>query len=70
MSFWVMILICELHHLDHIQRHALIVTCVIAGADIVYPVGTLQISSAFDEDSQSLAGGMFNVATRVGQCIP
>jgi hypothetical protein len=37
----------------------------IAGADIVYPVGSLLISSAFDEDSQSLAGGIFNVATRV-----
>lgn len=35
------------------------------GADVVYPVGNLQIASNFDQDSQSLAGGIFNVATRV-----
>ncbi|KAJ7572217.1 major facilitator superfamily domain-containing protein [Mycena floridula] len=37
--------------------------------DIAYPVGTLQISAAFDESSQSLAGGIFNVATRLGTSI-
>ena len=35
------------------------------GADAVYPVGNLQIISHFNDDSQSLAGGIFNVATRV-----
>lgn len=35
------------------------------GADIVYPVGSLYVSSTFDEDSQSVAGGLFNVAGRV-----
>ncbi|KAJ7590083.1 major facilitator superfamily domain-containing protein [Mycena floridula] len=42
---------------------------LVVGADIIYPVGTLQISSAFDEDSQSLAGSVFNVASRLGTSI-
>lgn len=45
------------------------VMILIAGADVVYPVGTLQISSVFDEDSQSLAGGIFHVATRLGTSL-
>ncbi|KAF9462499.1 major facilitator superfamily-domain-containing protein [Collybia nuda] len=45
------------------------VMILVVGADVVYPVGTLQISSAFDEKSQSLAGGIFNVATRLGTSL-
>jgi hypothetical protein len=37
----------------------------IVGSETAYPVGNLKISSAFDGDSQALAGGLFNVATRV-----
>ncbi|KAJ7753402.1 major facilitator superfamily-domain-containing protein [Mycena maculata] len=40
-----------------------------AGADMIYPIGTLQISSACKDDSQSLAGGIFTVATRLGTSI-
>ncbi|KAJ7626866.1 major facilitator superfamily-domain-containing protein [Roridomyces roridus] len=40
-----------------------------AGADLVYPIGTLHVSSVFDDDSQSLAGGIFTVATRLGTSI-
>jgi hypothetical protein len=43
-------------------------TCAV-GADFVYPVGNLHIASTFDQDSQSLAGGVFNVATRVSTFI-
>ncbi|KZP16560.1 MFS general substrate transporter [Athelia psychrophila] len=39
------------------------------GADTVYPVGNLHFASTFDQDSQSLAGGIFNVATRLGASI-
>jgi len=67
MSFWVMIFICEAEDLNYLQQFVLRRVYLIAGADIVYPVGTLQISAAFDEDSQSLAGGIFNVATRVSR---
>jgi len=45
------------------------VMALVAGADMVYPVGTLQVSSAFDNDSQSLSGGIFTVATRLGTSI-
>ncbi|KAJ7718958.1 major facilitator superfamily-domain-containing protein [Mycena maculata] len=45
------------------------VMALAAGADMVYPIGTLQVSSAFDDDSQSLAGGIFTVATRLGTSI-
>ncbi|KAJ6552790.1 major facilitator superfamily-domain-containing protein [Mycena capillaripes] len=40
-----------------------------AGADMIYPIGTLQVSSAFEDDSQSLAGGIFTVATRLGTSL-
>ncbi|KAJ7729261.1 major facilitator superfamily domain-containing protein [Mycena maculata] len=39
------------------------------GADVVYPVGNLHLSSVFDDDSQSLAGGLFNVASRIGTSL-
>ncbi|KAJ6615199.1 major facilitator superfamily domain-containing protein [Mycena sp. CBHHK59/15] len=45
------------------------VMALLAGADLIYPVGTLQVASAFDDDSQSLAGGIFTVATRLGTSI-
>jgi hypothetical protein len=38
-------------------------------ADIVDPVGSLQIMSHFDADSQSLAGGVYNVAMRLGTSL-
>ncbi|KAF8209116.1 major facilitator superfamily domain-containing protein [Mycena galopus ATCC 62051] len=37
----------------------------LAGADLIYPAGILQVSSAFNNDSKSPAGGIFTVATRV-----
>ena len=39
------------------------------GADVVYLVGILHISASFDEDSQLLVGGVFNVATRVSSTL-
>ncbi|KAJ6614652.1 major facilitator superfamily-domain-containing protein [Mycena sp. CBHHK59/15] len=45
------------------------VMVLLAGADLVYPIGTLQVSSAFDKDSKSLAGGIFIVATQLGGSI-
>ncbi|KIK54808.1 hypothetical protein GYMLUDRAFT_48358 [Collybiopsis luxurians FD-317 M1] len=45
------------------------VMVLIVGADVIYPVATVFISSALDEESQSLAGGIFNVATRLGTSI-
>jgi hypothetical protein len=39
--------------------------CVLVGADIIYPIGSLYLCAHCDEDSQALAGGIFNVATRV-----
>ncbi|KAJ7496663.1 major facilitator superfamily domain-containing protein [Mycena latifolia] len=45
------------------------VMILLAGADLVYPAGTLQVSSAFDNDSKSLAGGIFTVAIRLGVSI-
>ncbi|KAJ7612113.1 major facilitator superfamily-domain-containing protein [Roridomyces roridus] len=45
------------------------VMSLLAGADLVYPIGTLQVSAAFSEDSKSLAGGVFIVATRLGTSI-
>ncbi|KAJ6447412.1 major facilitator superfamily domain-containing protein [Mycena vitilis] len=50
-------------------RISLWVMILLAGADLVYPAGTLQVSSAFDNDSKSLAGGIFTVATRLGASI-
>ncbi|KAJ7888691.1 major facilitator superfamily-domain-containing protein [Mycena olivaceomarginata] len=45
------------------------VMILLAGADLIYPAGTLQVSSAFDNDSKSLAGGIFTVATRIGASL-
>ncbi|KAF8190651.1 major facilitator superfamily-domain-containing protein [Mycena galopus ATCC 62051] len=45
------------------------VMVLLAGADLIYPAGTLQVSSAFDNDSKSLAGGIFTVATRLGASL-
>ncbi|KZP30068.1 MFS general substrate transporter [Athelia psychrophila] len=45
------------------------VMLMIVGADTVYPVGNLHFASTFDQDSQSLAGGIFNVAARLGTSI-
>ncbi|KAJ7444946.1 major facilitator superfamily domain-containing protein [Mycena latifolia] len=33
------------------------------------PVGNLYLSSVFEDDSQSLAGGLFNVASRIGTSL-
>ncbi|KAF8190405.1 major facilitator superfamily domain-containing protein [Mycena galopus ATCC 62051] len=46
-----------------------LVMLFIVGADVVYPVGNLHLSSVFDDDSQSLAGGLFNVASRLGTSL-
>ncbi|KAF8204419.1 major facilitator superfamily domain-containing protein [Mycena galopus ATCC 62051] len=48
---------------------AFLVMLFIVGADVVYPVGNLHLASVFDEDSQSLAGGLFNVASRMGTSL-
>ncbi|KAK7461922.1 hypothetical protein VKT23_008353 [Stygiomarasmius scandens] len=45
------------------------VMVLVVGADIAYPIGTMHLSCAFDEDSQALAGGIFSVATRLGTSI-
>ncbi|KIJ26063.1 hypothetical protein M422DRAFT_272920 [Sphaerobolus stellatus SS14] len=37
--------------------------------DIIYPIGTVLLTSAFDADSQALAGGLFNVATSLGASV-
>ena len=43
--------------------------CTIFLTDLAYTVGTLQISIPFDTDSQSLVGGIFIVAARLGTSI-
>ncbi|KAJ7508587.1 major facilitator superfamily domain-containing protein [Mycena galericulata] len=48
---------------------AFLVMLFTVGADVVYPVGNLHLSSVFDDDSQSLAGGLFNVASRIGTSL-
>ncbi|KAJ7157097.1 major facilitator superfamily domain-containing protein [Mycena filopes] len=48
---------------------AFLVMIFVVGADVVYPAGNLHLSSVFDEDSQSLAGGLFNVASRIGTSL-
>ncbi|KAF8173584.1 major facilitator superfamily domain-containing protein [Mycena galopus ATCC 62051] len=45
------------------------VMMLLAGADLIYPTGTLHVSSVFDDDSKSLAGGIFTVATKLGPSI-
>ena len=41
----------------------------ISWTDVAYTVGNLQISISFDSRSQGLAGGIFNVATRLGTSL-
>ncbi|KAG2118366.1 major facilitator superfamily domain-containing protein [Suillus clintonianus] len=41
----------------------------IVGVDIVYSLGNQQITVSFDEDSQSLAGGIFSVTTRLATAL-
>ncbi|KAJ6455296.1 major facilitator superfamily domain-containing protein [Mycena vitilis] len=48
---------------------AFLVMVLVVGADAVYPVGNLRVCSAFADDSQALAGGVFSVATRLGTSI-
>ncbi|KAJ7682956.1 major facilitator superfamily domain-containing protein [Mycena rosella] len=50
-------------------RTAFLVMIFIVIADVIYPAGNLYLSSVFDDDSQSLAGGLFNVATRIGTSL-
>ncbi|KAJ6468826.1 major facilitator superfamily-domain-containing protein [Mycena sanguinolenta] len=47
-------------------KMSLWVMILLPGADLIYPAGTLQVVSAVDNDSKSLAGGIFNVAIRLG----
>ncbi|KAK7025326.1 hypothetical protein VNI00_016108 [Paramarasmius palmivorus] len=42
------------------------VAVLVSFAEVAYTVGNLQATVVFDEDSQALAGGIFNVATRLG----
>ncbi|KIJ59475.1 hypothetical protein HYDPIDRAFT_33163 [Hydnomerulius pinastri MD-312] len=46
-------------------KMAFFMMITICGVDVIYPIGNMQIAAAFDEDSQSLAGGIFNVMTRL-----
>ncbi|KAG2070818.1 hypothetical protein BDR04DRAFT_1155028 [Suillus decipiens] len=41
----------------------------IAGVDIIYSLGNQQITMSLDEDSQSLAGGIFSITTRLAMTI-
>ncbi|KAG1758738.1 major facilitator superfamily domain-containing protein [Suillus occidentalis] len=41
----------------------------VAGVAVVYPLGNQQIAVSLDEDSQSLAGGIFSVTTRLATAI-
>ncbi|ESK90204.1 efflux protein [Moniliophthora roreri MCA 2997] len=43
-----------------------LVAVLVSFAEVAYTVGNLQVTVVFDEDSQALAGGIFNVATRLG----
>ncbi|KAF7349750.1 MFS general substrate transporter [Mycena sanguinolenta] len=53
----------------HFWRMSLWVMILLPGADLIYPAGTLQVASAVDNDSKSLAGGIFNVAIRLGSSL-
>ncbi|GBE87203.1 MFS general substrate transporter [Sparassis crispa] len=46
-----------------------LVMVFVSWTDVAYTVGNLQISIAFGADSQGLAGGIFNVATRLGTSL-
>ncbi|GBE87278.1 MFS general substrate transporter [Sparassis crispa] len=46
-----------------------LVMVFVSWTDVAYTVGKLQISIAFGADSQGLAGGIFNVATRLGTSL-
>ncbi|KAJ6474476.1 major facilitator superfamily [Mycena vitilis] len=63
------LLFCVLDVHTSYWKIAFWVMVLVVGADLVYPAGTLQVSSAFDNDSKSLAGGIFTVATRLGTSI-
>ena len=41
----------------------------LVGADSIYPLGSMQVCAAFDNDSQALAGSVFNVALRVSRIL-
>ncbi|KAF7307454.1 MFS domain-containing protein [Mycena indigotica] len=48
---------------------AFLVMIFVVGADVCYPVGNLYLSSMFDNDSQSLSGGLFSIAGRIGTSL-
>ncbi|KAG1729327.1 major facilitator superfamily domain-containing protein [Suillus paluster] len=50
-------------------RMAFFMMITIVGVDIVYPLGNQQIAATFDEDSQSLAGSIFSVTTRLATAL-
>ncbi|KAJ7185443.1 major facilitator superfamily-domain-containing protein [Mycena filopes] len=50
-------------------KSAFWVLILLAGSDVVYPACTLLVLSAFSDDSKSLAGAIFTVATRLGLSI-
>ncbi|KAJ7248864.1 major facilitator superfamily [Mycena haematopus] len=63
------LLFCLLEVNAGFWRISIWVMILLAGADLIYPAGTLQVSSAFNNDSKSLAGGIFTVATRLGASL-
>ncbi|KAH7885093.1 major facilitator superfamily domain-containing protein [Phlebopus sp. FC_14] len=50
-------------------KMAFFMMITICGIDVIYPIGNMQIAAAFDEDSQSLAGGIFNVTIRLATSL-
>jgi len=48
---------------------AFVIVVIMVGADLIYPIGILHICIVCNEESQSLAGGIFNVATRLGTSL-
>ncbi|PIL26437.1 MFS general substrate transporter [Ganoderma sinense ZZ0214-1] len=50
-------------------KGAFLIMLTISWTDVAYTVGNLQISISFDSRSQGLAGGIFNVATRLGTSL-
>ena len=49
---------------------AFIVMCTLPIVDIAYTIGNIQVCSAFDGNSQALAGSIFSIATRVRPMVP
>lgn len=48
---------------------AFIVMVLNAGADVAFPIVSLHLSHSFDQDSQSLAAGLFTVSIRLATAL-